>query len=67
MLFKSTEDYTCKACSAVNVVSFTDYPEKDRYSVDCAGSGEVLLSGKGTRDHHTAVLKERSNGLDDRA
>ncbi len=59
--FKSTEDHTCKACEAVNVVSFTDYPEKDRYSVDCAGCGKVLLSGKGTRDYHEATLKITSN------
>lgn len=60
MLYKSTEDHTCKACGAVNVVSFTDYPEKGRYSVDCAGCGEVLLSGKRTRDFHTATLKDTS-------
>lgn len=58
MLFQSTQDHTCKACGAVNVVSFTDYPERDRYSVDCAGCGANLVSGKGTRDFHTATLKD---------
>ena len=59
-LFQSTEDHTCDGCGAINVVSFTDYPDRDRYTVDCASCGQVLLSGKGSRFYESSALKEHS-------
>ena len=57
MLEKGEMEMTCKSCNAVNIVSYTDYPERDRGSLACAGCGAILIEWKGTRDFHAARLK----------
>lgn len=57
MLEQGTVEMTCNHCAAVHVVEYTDYPEKDRYSLNCEKCGEILLQGKGTRDFQRAKLK----------
>lgn len=57
MLEKGTTEMTCEHCDAVNVVSYTDYPERDKGTLNCAGCGGDFLAWKGTRDYHTANLK----------
>ena len=57
MLEKGKIDMTCEHCDAVNVVSFTDYPERDKGELACAACGGLLHKWKGTRDFHTAALK----------
>ena len=58
MLYKGTEERACDQCGAVNLVSFTDYPERDKGELLCAGCNAVLIKWKGTRDYHDAVLKQ---------
>lgn len=62
MLEKGTQEMTCSECGQVNVVHYTDFPERDRGTLDCAGCGAALLRWKGTRDFHTAVLKDTAQG-----
>lgn len=61
MLAKGEEDRSCDSCGAVNVVGYTDYPERDKGELPCAGCGTVLVKWKGTRDYQTATLKLFSN------
>ncbi|MGH1577567.1 hypothetical protein [Planktotalea sp.] len=62
MLSKGHEDRTCEHCGVTNSVSYTDYPERDKGEVACAGCGGVLFKWKGTRDYGVAILKDTSNG-----
>lgn len=61
MLNKGTEERACERCGAVNVISFTDYPQRNRGELSCACCGAVLFKWRGTRDYHTATLKSSSN------
>lgn len=60
MLSKGKEDRRCDHCGAVNLVSYTDFPERDKGELHCAACDRVLIKWKGTRDYHTATLKKTS-------
>lgn len=65
MLAKGNEDRSCDHCDTVNVVSYTDYPERDKGELACASCGGLLINWKGTRDYHTAKIKVISNKGED--
>jgi len=58
MLETGKLDMTCEHCGVVNEVSYTDFPERDKGVLLCAGCGGTLHQWKGTRDFHTATLKD---------
>jgi len=64
MFAKGTLEKACEHCNAVNIMHYTDYPERDKGVLDCAGCGGELKKWKGTRDFHTAELKETSQEID---
>lgn len=50
-------EIVCEHCKTINIVSHTDYPERDKGSVDCAISSETLLNWKGTLDFYSSRSK----------
>lgn len=61
MASKGEMEMTCKHCGAVNMVEYTDYPERDRGTVACAGCNGELHKWHGTRDFGYARLKPDSD------
>ena len=58
---KGNMEMTCSHCGANNVVEYTNYPDRDKGEVFCAGCGGSLHKWEGTRDFGEAVLKEKPN------
>ena len=61
MVLESTVILDCPKCGSRHSVTFTDYPERDKGSLDCKadGCGGILIRWNGTRDYHVATLIEK--------
>lgn len=55
MLNQGTEEFTCTHCGAINDVDYSDYPQNDKGSVNCAACGEVLIEWRSKRLPHSQV------------
>ncbi len=60
-LFDSGEtDMPCEKCGAIHVVTWKDYPEKDKSLIECEkpGCDGIVIECRGTREYWRARLKD---------
>lgn len=58
-----TDEIACEKCGAVHLVSYRDYPEKDRSLIHCKvpGCEGIVIETRSTIEYLSAKLKDGSN------
>jgi len=51
-----TTELTCEHCGARHLVSYRDYPVRDKGSLACLKCGKELIRWNGTRDYTDVQL-----------
>jgi hypothetical protein len=55
---KGEDPINCEKCGQLHIVSYIDYPEKDRSEISCLvpGCGGIVIKGRSTREYISARL-----------